>query len=257
MSNLRLIARLDIKGKNLVKTINLEGLRVMGEPNFFAQEYYLDGIDELFFIDVVASLYERNHLAEIISQATKHIFVPLTVGGGIRSAFDAQSVLRAGADKVALNSAAVENPKLISQIADEFGNQCVVSSIEAKKNLRGDGWEIFTHSGRESTGIDAIEWARICQDSGAGEILLTSIDQEGTRRGFDLTLLQAISSAVNIPVIASGGMGKPQDALEVSQVQGVSGIAMSGVLHYKIASISEIREFLISQGVRVRSFKHE
>jgi cyclase len=254
MSNFRLIARLDIKGKNLVKTINLEGLRVLGEPNRFAQEYYYDGIDEILFIDVVASLYGRNHLAEIISQATKHIFVPLTVGGGIRTVADAQSVLRAGADKVALNSAAVENPKLISEIADEFGNQCVVSSIEAKKNIRSDGWEIFTHSGREHTGIDAVEWARNCQDLGAGEILLTSIDQEGTRRGFDLTLLQAISANVDIPVIASGGMGKLQDAFKASQVKGVSGIAMSGVLHYKNASVNEIREHLVSQGVSVRTF---
>lgn len=249
---MRLIARLDIKGENLVKTINLDGLRILGDPNQFAQNYYDEGIDEIIYLDVVASLYGRNHLASIIGEATKGIFVPLTVGGGIRTVDDVKSILRAGADKVAINTSAVEAPILISQIADEFGSQCIVSNIEAR-TIGSNRWEVVTHSGREPTGIDAIEWARTCESNGAGEILVTSVDQEGTRKGYDLNLLREVCRVVNIPVIASGGMGKIEDAIYAAQVEGVTGVAMADFLHYGRSPLKEIRRFAHAHGVRVRS----
>jgi cyclase len=257
MTYVRLIAKLDIKGKNLVKTINLDGLRILGDPNQFAQNYYNEGIDEIIYLDVVASLYGRNHLSAIISDATKGIFVPLTVGGGVRTVEDVKSILRAGADKVAINTYAVEKPGLISQIADEFGSQCLVSNIEARRRIGSDGWEVVTHSGREPTGIDAVEWAQICESNGAGEILLTSIDQEGTRKGYDLSLIREVCSRVNIPVISSGGMGKMNDAIYAAQIEGVTGVAMSDFLHYRRSTLKELRQFAHTYGVKVRSINEE
>ena len=175
MANLRLIARLDIKGPNLIKGIHLEGLRVIGSPNEYALNYYKQGIDELIYMDCVASLYGRNHLSEIIKSAAKDIFIPMTVGGGIRSVENAKEILRSGADKVAINTAAISNPKIISDIARQFGSQCVVLSIEAKK-VGTDHWEAYANSGRERTNLDVIEWAKTCVANGAGELLVTSID---------------------------------------------------------------------------------
>jgi cyclase len=199
----RLIARLDIKGESLIKGINLEGLRVLGAPNDFAVRYYAAGIDEILYMDAVASLYDRNSLRELISVATRNIFVPLTVGGGIRTVDDAKSVLRAGADKVALNTAAISSPQIISELAENFGSQCVVISIEAKKNPSG-GWQAYIENGRQPTGVDVSEWATRAEELGAGEILLTSIDQEGTRRGMDLDLIASVTKNVSIPVIVVG-----------------------------------------------------
>ncbi|KAE9653859.1 imidazole glycerol phosphate synthase subunit HisF [Pseudomonas sp. PB105] len=253
MSNTRLIARLDVKGANLIKGIHLEGLRVIGSPNEHALRYYEQGIDELIYMDCVASLYGRNSLSELIKQAAENVFIPLTVGGGVRSTDDVAHLLRCGADKVAVNTAAVSNPQLITEIARRFGSQCMVLSIEAK-SVSPERWEVFTDNGRESTGIDVVDWAKKAAALGAGEILLTSVDREGTRKGFDLALVQAVTDSVNIPVIASGGMGKAQDAVEVVRV-GADAVAMADILHHKRASLADIRTEASAGGIRVRTYE--
>ena len=255
MTNLRLIARLDVKGPNLIKGIHLEGLRVMGSPNEFALNYYRQGADELIYMDVVASLYGRNHLGEIIKNAAKDIFIPMTVGGGVRTIENAREILRSGADKVAINTAAVANPRIISDVARQFGSQCMVLSIEAKK-IAIDHWEVYTDNGRERTGLDVIEWAKLCVSNGAGEVLLTSVDREGTRKGFDIELVKAVSSTVNVPVIASGGMGKPEDLLSVVDVGGADAVAMADILHYGRAEIGDIREVAEAAGLGVRRYEY-
>ena len=254
MSNTRLIARLDIKGSNLIKGIHLEGLRVMGLPNEYALRYYLQGADELIYMDCVASLYGRNNLSDIIMAAAKDIFVPMTVGGGIRSVDDATDVLRVGADKVAVNTSAVANPKLITDIAERFGSQCMVLSIEAKQ-VTQDKWEVYTDNGREHTGLDVIEWVKHGVSMGAGEILLTSVDKEGTRKGFDVPLVKAVSTAVDVPIIASGGMGKIEDLLTVVNEANADAIAMADILHYNRAVIGDIRSLAENEGLSVRHYE--
>lgn len=254
MRNLRLIARLDIKGPSLIKGIHLEGLRVIGSPGEYALKYYLQGADELIYMDAVASLYGRNHLDMIISAAAKDIFVPMTVGGGIRSVDDATKILRAGADKVAINTAAVANPDLITQVARRFGSQCMVLSVEAKQMQPGH-WEVFTDNGREHTGLDVIEWIRKGVDLGAGEILLTSVDREGTRKGFDCALVRAVTDAVAVPVIASGGMGRLDDLLSVVNDGQADAVAMADILHYQRATIGEIRDVAKAAGFGVRDYE--
>lgn len=255
MRNIRLIARLDIKGPNLIKGIHLEGLRIMGLPNEHALRYYQQGIDELIYMDCVASLYGRNHLGDIVKAATKDIFVPITVGGGIRSIDDATDILRAGADKVAVNTAAVANPQLITDIARRFGNQCMVLSIEAKQ-LGANSWEVYTDNGRERTGLDVLEWVKRGVDLGAGEILLTSVDREGTRKGFDDALVKIVTAEVNVPVIASGGMGNVEDLLSVVTKGGADAVAMADILHYQRISISEIRLLAQNAGLGVRKYDY-
>ena len=249
--NIRLIARLDIKGSNLIKGIHLEGLRVLGKPNDFAVDYYRDGIDEIIYMDSVASLYGRNHLADVISYATDSIFVPLTVGGGIRTIDDAKEILRAGADKVAINSYVVQVPRLITEVAEKFGSQCMVLSIEAKQ-VSGNRWEVYVNNGREKTGLDVVEWAVKAVGLGAGELLVTSIDREGTRKGFDIDLMKAVTREVSVPVIASGGMGSHSDFLDVVKLGGVGAVAMADILHYKRSSVFQIREAARLGGLRVR-----
>ena len=253
-SSTRLIARLDIKSPNLIKGVHLEGLRVIGDPQYYAYRYYQQGADELIYMDVVASLYGRNHLAEIIKEAVKNIFVPLTVGGGIRSVEDAAAVLRSGADKVAINTAAVANPELITQIAETFGNQCMVLSVEAKQ-MSNRRWEVLTENGRERSGCDVLEWVAEAVDRGAGEILLTSVDREGTRKGFDIDLLRAVSQSVTVPVIASGGMGRPEDAIDAVNHGCVDAIAMADILHYERATIGDVRNACRSAGLQVRCYE--
>jgi cyclase len=255
MRNLRLIARLDIKGPNLIKGVQLEGLRVMGDPNEFAIRYYQQGADELIFMDIVASLYGRNHLREIIKKVTNNIFIPITVGGGIRSIDDATEILRSGADKVAINTAAVSNPDIISNISQKFGNQCVVLSIEAKK-ISQNFWEVYTDNGRERTGLSVVDWAIHGVSKGAGEILVTSVDREGTRKGFDIELVKAISTAVSVPIIASGGMGKPEDLLPVVKDGGADAIAMADILHNNRFDIGEIRSYAKQERLGVRHYDH-
>jgi cyclase len=254
MRNIRLIARLDIKGPNLIKGIHLEGLRVMGLPNDYAVGYYLQGVDELIYMDSVASLYGRNHLGDIVRSASKDIFVPITVGGGIRSVDDATQILRAGADKVAINTAAVARPQLISEIARGFGSQCMVLSIEAKQ-VGQERWEVYTDNGRERTSLDVLEWVKRGVAMGAGEVLLTSVDREGTRKGFDVALVKAVTNEVSVPVIASGGMGKPEDLLEVVNDGGADAVAMADILHYSRSGIGEIRAFAETSGLGVRHYE--
>jgi cyclase len=251
LRNIRLIARLDIKGPNLIKGIHLEGLRVMGSPNEHALRYYRQGADELIYMDCVASLYGRNQLGDIVRAAAENIFVPITVGGGIRSVDDATQILRAGADKVAVNTAAVANPQLITEIARRFGSQCMVLSIEAKQ-VGHERWEVYTDNGRERTGLDVITWVKRGVAMGAGELLLTSVDREGTRKGFDIPLVRAVTAENSVPVIASGGMGKPEDLLEVVNEGGADAVAMADILHYKRASLLEIRETAKNAGIEVR-----
>lgn len=254
MRKTRLIARLDIKGPNLIKGIHLEGLRVIGSPNEHALRYYRQGADELIYMDCVASLYGRNNLGDIVQSAVQDVFIPITVGGGIRSVDDATNLLRCGADKLAVNTAAVANPKLISDIARRFGSQCMVLSIEAKQIGPGR-WEVYTDNGRERTGLDVIDWVKQGVALGAGEILLTSIDKEGTREGFDVALVRAVTQEVSVPVIASGGMGKPEDLIDVVRQGEADAIAMADILHYQRAIIADIRCAAQAAGIEVRKYE--
>ena len=250
--SVRLIARLDIKGENLIKGVHLEGLRTIGDPSQYAQKYYRNGIDELVFIDCVASLYGRNNLGKVIMKAATDVFVPITVGGGVRSVCDARELLSVGADKVAINTAAVSRPALISELAQEFGSQCVVVSIQAKR-VDADRWEVFTDNGRERAGYDVLDWVSESVDLGAGEVLLTSIDQEGTRRGFDLELLKRVVARVPVPVVASGGMGAAHDIVDAVVEGGVDAVAMADILHYGRATVGELREYALKSGLRLRN----
>lgn len=252
MSNFRLIPRLDIKGPNLIKGVHLEGLRIIGDPQEHAVAYYKAGADELVYMDIVASLYGRNNLSHIIQRAAENVFVPITVGGGIRSVDDARHLLRCGADKVAINTAAVARPELISEVAHRFGSQAMVLSIEAKQIASGK-WEAYADNGRERTGLDVVAWARRGVELGAGEILLTSVDREGTREGFDVELTRQVSEAVSVPVIASGGMGKLADLVEAAVAGKADAVAMADVLHYKRLDLRSIRQTALAAGLAVRS----
>lgn len=248
---MRIIPRLDIKGSNLIKCINLEGLRVVGDPNQYAIEYYKNGADELIFLDIVASLYSRNSLHDIIKTACKDIFIPFTVGGGIRSVDDALKIFDSGADKISLNTRAVQNPKLINDLSKRFGSQSIVVSIEAKKFEKE--WKIYVEAGKEKTDLDVIDWTKKISDLGAGEILLTSIDNEGTCVGYDLELIHKVSKSTSIPIIASGGFGKLQDLNKASEA-GADAIAVAHMLHYKKIEIQEIRKKAIKSNMNVRKF---
>jgi cyclase len=251
---LRLIARLDIKGANLIKGVHLEGLRVVGDPQIHAAKYYQDGADEIIYMDTVASLYGRNNLVDVVSRATEHVFVPITVGGGIRSVEDARTLLRAGADKVAINTAAIKEPKLISQLSDVWGTSTIVLSIEAKKT--GDKrWEAYTDNGRERTGLDVAQWAETGAKLGAGEIFVTSVDQEGTRKGFDCELVAEITKRVEIPVIASGGFGSLDHLSQLVKTSKPTGVAIADSLHYNRYSFDQIRVFCSANGISTRNFK--
>lgn len=252
MSNKRLIARLDVKGPNLIKGVQLEGLRVIGDPQEYAKKYYEQGADEIIYLDIVASLYGRNNLVDIVAHTAEHVFVPITAGGGIRSIEDVRKLLRAGADKIAINTAAVQNPELIKQVAETYGSQCMVLSIEAKKIAEGK-WEAYIESGREHSYKDVKEWACEAVELGAGEILLTSIDKEGSAKGFDYELVKTITDAVNVPVIASGGMGKPKDLVRVVKESHADAIAFANVLHYNKYTIGDVRKYALENGVQVRN----
>ncbi len=246
----RVIPRLDIKGPNLVKGIHLEGLRVIGDPAEHAVRYYHEGADELIYIDIVASLYERNNLTDVVARTASEIFVPLTVGGGVRSLDDVNALLRVGADKVAINTAAVRRPELITEASRVFGSQCIVLSIEAKRRKQG-GWEAYTDNGRERTGLDAVAWARRAVELGAGEVLLTSVDMEGTRKGFDLELVRTLHD-LPVPVIACGGGGTVE---HVSQAlgAGADAVAVASLLHYKTETVGSLKRGLAERGHEVRA----
>jgi cyclase len=252
MTCTRLIGRLDIKGPNLIKGIHLEGLRVVGDPRAFATRYFEQGVDELFYQDSVASLYQRNSLQSIVEYTSERIFVPLTVAGGIRSVEDARALLRAGADKVAVNSAAVRRPSLVREISEEFGSQCMVLSVEAKSVGPGR-WEPFTDTGREATGLDLMEWVQQATALGAGEIFLTSIDKDGTRRGFDLAMTRAVADAVAVPVVASGGFGKPPDFVRAVHEGHADAVAVGAALHFGACTPADIRAEAGRAGIAMRS----
>lgn len=229
--NIRVIARLDIKGPNLVKGIHLEGLRVLGKPNRFARHYYETGVDELIYMDAVASLYGRNSLLHLVEQTSREIFIPLTVGGGLRTLDDIRAALQAGADKVSINTAALNRPELVRQASKRFGSSTVQISIEAKRQPDGT-YEAYADNGRVRTGVEVFVWAREVERLGAGEILLTSIDQEGTGRGFDTVLTRTVARSVAIPVVACGGAGTAAHMAEVVQNGSADAVAIASCLHY-------------------------
>jgi len=247
MRSFRIIPRLDIKGPNLVKGIHLEGLRVLGKPEDFAYQYYLDGADELLYMDVVASLYGRNNLLEIVRATAEKIFIPLTVGGGVRSIEDIRKLLRAGADKVAINTAAINNPDLIKEAARIFGSQCIVVSIEAKRKESG-AYEAYTDNGREKTGAEVLSWAKRAVDLGAGEILITSIDNEGTGKGFDIELTAKIAESVPVPVIACAGAGCREHFAEVIKEGKADAVCAASIFHYNRLNDIELESKFKSEG---------
>ena len=240
MKYIRIIPRLDIKGPNLVKGIHLEGLRVLGRPGEFAKLYYEQGADELIYQDNVASLYERNSLTEIVTKTAENIFIPLTVGGGIRTIEDIQNVLRAGADKVSINTAAIKNSYFINQASRTFGSSTIVIAIEAIKQP-DKSYLAYTDNGREYTGVEVVSWAREVEERGAGEILLTSIDREGTGSGFDIDLIKQVSSAVQIPVIANGGASNASHICSAINEGNADAIAVASMLHYAIINEKDIQ----------------
>lgn len=231
MKNKRVIARLDVKNDALVKGIHLEGLRVLGKPEQFAFHYYSEGIDELLYMDVVASLYGRNSLNDLVRDTAKSIFVPLTVGGGIRNATDVRELLRSGADKVAINTAATKSPDLIRELAESFGSSTIVVAIETICDDSGR-YMVYIDNGRQHTGLDAVEWAQQAEALGAGELIVTSVDNEGTGKGFDLGIISQICNAVSIPIIAHGGAGKPNDLSRVLKETEADAACVASILHY-------------------------
>ena len=230
-----------------MKGVHLEGLRVLGKPETFAAHYYEQGADELLYMDVVASLYQRNSLLDLIDRTARRIFIPLTVGGGIRTLNDIRDVLRAGADKVSLNTAAINRPLFIKEAAQQFGSSTIVVSIEAIKKSEGR-YEAYTDNGRESTGVDAFDWALRAAELGAGELLLTSIDREGTGRGLDLEYTHKISESVPIPVVACGGVGRVDDVYEAAKDGKLQGICLSSILHYEFARRQDLEEATYAEG---------
>ena len=252
---MRLIPRLDVKAPNLVKGINYEGLRKLGDPADFAIDYFDQGADELIFIDIVASLYGRNSLLKIIEKTSKGVFVPITVGGGIRTLEDFKRILRSGADKVAINTAAILDPSIINKASDRYGSQCVVLSIEAKQ-VSESKWEAYFDSGREKSGRDILDWAKEIEQRGAGEILINSVDRDGTSLGPDLALIEAIHGCVNIPVIASGGIAT-SNQIERLDSLGVEAVALGSALHYRKTKIMDLKNELEELGVPLRRVKDE
>lgn len=254
MSRVRLIARLDVKDENLVKGIQYEGLRKLGDPHEFAVRYYRQGTDELLYLDTVASLYERNNLGDILRRTTADVFIPITAGGGLRSVADVAALLRAGADKAAVNTAALRRPELIGEIARAFGSQCMVLSVQAKRRDPNDpaaGWEAYFDNGREHSGRDVLAWVREGVARGAGEILLSSVDREGFRKGMDQALIAAVCAAVPVPVIAAGGASSARDLAEAVR-GGASAVAAGSILHYGDTAIPALKEQLAQQGMEVR-----
>tara|TARA_X000000368_G_scaffold153911_1_gene121267 strand:- start:18631 stop:19377 length:747 start_codon:yes stop_codon:yes gene_type:complete len=247
---MRLIGRIDIKNEYVIKGIHLEGLRKLGNPNEFALKYFNEGIDEIVFHDSVASLYERNNIFNVIEKACKEIFIPIIVSGGIRTLDDIENALKSGADKVAINTQAVKTPKFISKAARTFGSQCIVGAIDCKKH--NNTWEVLTENGREITKLNAYDWALKLQDLGIGELMLTSVDMEGTKKGFDIEIIDQISKDLKVPVIASGGAGSVNHIVNVAKNSQVTAIAAASILHYNIETIKTIKKELVSNNFDIR-----
>ena len=249
----RIIPCLDVKAGRVVKGVKFVGLRDAGDPVEVARVYDRDGADELCFLDITASHENRGIILDVVARTAEQIFMPLTVGGGISTTEDIRNLLRAGADKVSINTAAVRQPEFVREAAQRFGSQCIVVAIDAKRV--GDGWEVFTHGGRNPTGIDACEWSKRMERYGAGEILLTSMDRDGTKAGYDLELTRTISKAVNIPVIASGGVGELRHILEGVTEGGASAALAASIFHFGEFSIRDCKEFLARHGVEGRPLR--
>ena len=246
----RIIPCLDVKDGQVVKGIHFVGLKEVGDPVALAKKYYSDGADELVFLDISATVEKRKTMVDVVRRVAKEIFIPFTVGGGISTIEDVRAMLMAGADKVSLNSAAIRNPSLIEEASKRFGNQCIVLAVDAKKRADNTGWNVYVEGGREDTGIDCMEWILKGVSLGAGEILLTSMDADGTKEGFDLELYKAVSKIVNVPVIASGGCGKLEDFKLVLEVSDAA--LAASIFHYEESSIQNVKKYLKEEGVAVR-----
>jgi cyclase len=247
----RVIPCLDVTAGRVVKGVNFVGLRDAGDPVEIAARYDEQGADELCFLDITASSDERDIIVHVIEAVAERVFIPLTVGGGVRKVEDVRRLLNAGADKVSINTAAVQNPQLVRQASDKVGNQCIVVAIDAKRRA-GGGWEVYTHGGRRATGIDAVEWARRMQQAGAGEILLTSMDRDGTREGFDLGLTRAVCDAVGVPVIASGGVGTLEHMAEGVLEGGADAVLAASIFHFGEHTVGECKALMKARGIEVR-----
>ncbi len=248
----RIIPCLDVSGGRVVKGVNFVNLADAGDPVEIAKAYNEEGADELVFLDITATSDGRDTVADMVRRVAEQVFIPFTVGGGIRTIDDMRAILREGADKISVNSAAVKNPQLIHDGAMKFGSQCVVVAIDARHRPDGDGWTVYVRGGRDDTGIDAVEWAEKAVSLGAGEILLTSMDADGTKAGYDLKLTRAISDAVGVPVIASGGAGKKEDFYTALTEGGADAALAASLFHYKELTIGSVKEYLSSRGVPVR-----
>jgi cyclase len=247
----RLIVCLDVKGGRVVKGVQFEGLRDVGDPVELARRYEQEGADEVTFLDISASAEERGTLWELVQRTAERLFIPLTVGGGVRTVEDVGRALRAGADKVSINSAAVANPALLTACAERFGAQCVVASIDAKRD--GDRWRVYTHGGKKPTDLDAVAWAKECVSRGAGEVLLTSIDRDGARSGYDLDLTRAVADTVDVPVIASGGAGSAAHVRDALTRGGADAALVAGILHDGVTTVGAIKGLLREGGLHIRS----
>ena len=250
MNKIRVIPRLDIKSSNIIKGIHLEGLRVIGDPKEYATKYFLEGADEILYVDTVASLYGRNNLFDIVEKVAKQIFIPLTVGGGVRSCEDIRDLLNSGADKVVINASAILNPELVAESTSSFGSQAIVVAIDAKKV--GDHWEVFTHGGRNATGINAVSWAQKMAKLGAGELLITSMDRDGTKKGFDNVLMKLISDVVEVPIIASGGVGILQHLVDGIKDGEADAVLAASIFHYGEFTIQEAKQYMAKNNIEVR-----
>ena len=254
MRSIRVIPCLDVDAGRVVKGVRFVNLVDAGDPVELAARYDVEGADELVFLDITASAHERDTMVDVVARTAEQVFIPFTVGGGVRGPKDARRLLRAGADKVALNTAAVGDPTLVSAIAEEFGAQCVVVAIDARRRTDADaaGWEVFTHGGRTPTGLDAVSWAVQCASLGAGEILLTSMDRDGTRDGFDLELTRAVADAVRVPVVASGGVGTLDHLVEGAQAGGADAVLAASIFHLREHTVAEAKAYMAACGVPVR-----
>ena len=246
----RIIPCLDVNAGRVVKGINFIDLQDAGDPVEIAKKYNEEGADEITFLDITASSDNRDLILDIIESVAKQIFIPLTVGGGVRSPDDVRRLLNAGADKISINTSAIINPELVAEVSSRFGSQCIVVAIDAKKV--GNQWEVFTHGGRKSTGLDAVEWAKRMVDLGAGELLITSMDRDGTKQGFDVALTKLISDAVEVPIIASGGVGNIQHLVDGVLLGGADAVLAASIFHYGEYTIHEAKEFMHNNNVEIR-----
>jgi cyclase len=252
MTSVRLIPCLDIKDGRVVKGVNFVGLRDAGDPVELAKFYDAEGADELVFLDITASHESRAPVIALAERVAEQVFIPFTVGGGLRRVEDIREALLAGADKVSLNTAAIQNPDLVSEAANRFGAQCIVTAIDARHKGDGSGWEVYTHGGRKPTGLDAVEWARETVRRGSGEILLTSMDGDGTQAGYDLALTRAVSEAVNVPVIASGGAGNPQHLVDAVQSGKADAVLLASIVHDGVYRVRDLKAHMAASGLPMR-----